>query len=160
MSGANKNKFLKGKNSDHSSNGNGDSSQDGGTKEDLSGPFGELLTSADQLEGSAAPSEFAALNIKIHNMRLTSGDLSVPADSELLTGRCIIFAAGDTPFTSADTKTISDSHLSPGGRIVASKATDKKPEDCENFFKDLMPERFERDFLNLHVSIYTLNHSP
>lgn len=159
-SDAKRNKLLKGNNSDHSSNGNGDSSRDGGTREDLSGPFGELLTSADQLEGSSAASEFAALNVKIHSMRLTSGDLSVSADSELPTGRCIIFAAGDNPFTSADTRTTFDSQLSPGGRIIASKASDKKPEDCENFFKDLMPERFERDFLNLHVSIYTQNHSP
>ncbi len=156
-SDAKRNKLLKGNNSDHSSNGNGDSSRDGGTREELSGPFGELLTSADQLQGSTSPSEFAALNIKIHNMRLTSGDLSVTGDSKILTGRCIIFAAGNTPFTSADTKSTSGSQISPGGRIIASKATDKKPEDCEGFFKDLMPERFKQDFLNLHVSIYTLS---
>lgn len=159
MSGGKKNKLLKENNPDHSSNGNGDSVQDSGTREDLSGPFGELLTSADQLEGSSAPSEFAALNVKIHSMRLTSGDLSVTADSEVLTGKCIIFAAGDNPFTPADLNSTSDLQISPGGRIVASKDSDKKPEDCEKFFKDLMPERFERDFLNLHVSIYTSNRS-
>jgi hypothetical protein len=118
------------------------------------GYLGDLLKQADLIEGSSAASDFATLNFKIHAKRLAAGDLTLKGDKGEVIGHCLIFAAGDAPFTNEDIKDHAQVTLSPGRRILATRSNESRPKDCEASFKALMPERFNKDFFNLHVSIY------
>lgn len=116
----------------------------------------DLMNETDRLEESAAASDFATLNLKIHDKRIASGDLTLTEDKIEMIGHCLIFVTGGPAFTNDDFKDLAQAIKSPQGRVATTRSKDLRPKDCETTFRGLMPDRFANNFFDLHVSFYGL----
>jgi len=121
----------------------------------LNDEFTSFLNKADSLSDTTEATEkFPSLVIQ-SQLRVFQNFASIANQipSKAGSGRCVMFKASQEKLKSSDIKSAA-LILSSGGRVVYSDSTELKAEQCQDLFRDAIPERFQKDFFELHISLY------